>query len=253
MKYWRDFKSGSFFSIFAPPFVSGERLNLQHYIRFYLGFLVYYLGLPLALLLHLFGVYHIRFYAVDVAFLVTGLFSDKVRKAAHLVLICENPDSGFLSLNNYTGMFYPTGRPFFGSRGAVGNSAVSRYLSLFHCMLDLAQRFTTLKGELNAAGDDKALALVLARNYVRSNANYNPNCQKPNDCYDTAYCRGLDSFPPVGTDFSKSTTLLFACLGLGFFLFWYLFDPRSFERTTGFRLSRYLGSFRGIKLPRVLR
>jgi hypothetical protein len=253
MKYWRDFRSGSFLAIFAPPFLVGERLKLQHYVRFYLGFFAYYMGLPLALLLHLLGVYHVRFYALDVALLVTGIFSDKVRKAGHFILVCENPDSGFLSLNNYTGMFYPTSRPFFGSRGSVGNSAVSQYQSLLHCMLDLAQRLSELRDQLNGAGDDRALVLVLARNYVRSNANYTPNCQRPSDCYDTAYCRGLDSFPPVGTDFSKSTILFFACLGLGFFLFWYLLDPRSFERTTGIRLSRYLGSLRGVKLPRLFR
>jgi hypothetical protein len=253
MKYWRDFRNGSFLAIVAPPFLVGERLKLQHYVRFYLGFFLYYMGLPLALFLHLFGLYHIRFYAVDVALLVTGLFSDKVRKAAHFILICENPDTGFLSLNNYTGMFYPTTRPFFGSRGTVGNSAVSRYQSLFHCMLDLAQRLSELQSQLNAAGDDRALVLVLARNYVRSNANYTPNCQRPNDCYDTAYCQGLGSFSPVGTDFSKSTALFFVCLGFGFFLFWYLLDPRSFERVTGVRVSRYFGSLRRLRLPRVFK
>ena len=253
MTYWRDFRSGPFFAIFAPPFVSGERLKLQHYLRFYLGFFVYYMGLPFALILHLFGVYHIRFYALDVALLVTGVFSDKVRKAMHFVLICENPADSFLSLNNYTGMFYPTSRPFFGSKGTLGNSSVSSYQSLFHCMLDAAQRVTTLKDDLNNAGDDKALMLVLARNYPRQNANYTPNCQKPADCYDKAYCEGIEKFSPVGTDFANSKKLFFFCLGLGFFLFWYLIDPRSFERTTGIKLSRYVGRVRGVSLRRLLR
>jgi hypothetical protein len=248
MKYWRDFKhSGSFFAIFPLPYVSGERLKLQHYLRFALGFVIYYMGLPLALLLHLFGIYHIRFYAADVAFLVTGLFSEKVRKAQHFILICEDPADSFLSLNNYTGMFYPSSRPFFGTKGAVGNNSVAQYSSLFHCMLDAAQRMSYLKGDLESAGDNKALMLVLCRNYPRSNANYTPNCQKPNDCYDRAYCDGLEKFPPVGTDFSDSTYLFFACLGVGFFLWWYLIDPRSFERTTGLKISRYTGKLKGLR------
>jgi len=253
MTYWRDFREGSFFAIFAPPFVSGERLKLQHYLRFYLGFFVYYMGLPLALILHLFGVYHVRFYAADVALLVSGMFGDKFRKALHFILICENPSSSHLSLNNYTGMRYPSGRPFFGSKGTIDNSAFASYQSLLHCMLDAVQRLSALKDGINAAGDDKALALVLARNWVRLNANYTPNCQRVNDCYDKAYCEGLDGFSPLGSQFANSKTLFFACLGVGFFLFWYVIDPRSFERTTGVKLSRYLGSLRGVSLKRLLR
>jgi len=253
MTYWRDFRSGPLFAIFAPPFVSGEKLKLQHYLRFYFGFLVYYMGLPPAFILHLFGVYHIRFYAADVALLVSGLFSDKVRKALHFILICENPADSFLSLNNYTGMFYPSERPFFGSKGTVGNSSVASYQSLLHCMLDAAQRISYLKDALNNAGDDKALMLILCRNYPRLNSNYTPNCQKPADCYDKAYCEGLDGFTPVGKQFGNSKTLLFLCLAVGFLLFWYLIDPRSFERTTGIKLSRYVGRVRGISLRRLLK
>jgi len=253
MTYWRDFTGGSFFAIFAPPFVSGERLKLQHYLRFYLGFFVYYMGLPLALFLHLLGVYHIRFYAADTALLVSGMFGEKFRKALHFILICENPSSSYLSLNNYTGMRYPSQRPFFGSKGAIGNSDFAAYQSLFHCMLDAVQRLSGLKDAISAAGDDKALALVLARNWVRLNANYTPNCQRPADCYDRAHCEGLAPFSPVGKQFGNSTVLFFACLGFGFFLFWYLIDPRSFERTTGVKPSRYLGRLRGISLKRLLR
>lgn len=253
MKYWRDFTEGSFFAIFAPPFVSGERLKLQHYLRFYIAFFLYYMGLPLALLLHLFGFYHIRFYTADVALLASGMFNDKARKALHFILICENPSSSHLSLNNYVGMRYPSERPFFGSKGMVENSAFAQYQSILHCMLDVVQRMMGFKDAINGAGDDKALALVLARNYARLSSNYNPNCQKPADCYDKAYCEGMDGFSPVGKDFGTSKTLFFLCLGMGFFLFWYLIDPRSFERTTGIKLSRYVGRLRGVSLKRLLK
>ena len=246
--YYREFTSGPFLAVFAPPFLSGSSLKAGHYIRFYVAFFLYYLGLPLALLLHLFGTYHIRFYALDVVFLSFMYFSDKLRKAGHFILVCENPGNAWLEARNYIGMRAVARRPTASSGSVtISGGSFASYPSLLHCMFDLGlwfEHFESVRADISNAQDDKGISLPLFRIY-EGRGNATPNAQSPKSCYE-AVASGSKSFsdyPPLGS-FGSATVLFFTCAGFGFLFWWWLLDPRGFERSTGIKLSRYTRSLR---------
>jgi hypothetical protein len=239
------FRSGPFLNIFAPPFISGERLQFSHYLRFYVAFFLYYLGLPFALLLHLFSLYHIRFYAADVAILVfspSDLFS-RFRLAVHFILRCENPDAAWLQASNYTGMRYPGQRPFIGEKVTIQGGQFAKYQSLLHCMLDLMIRLTPVPVDLRSE-DDRVLATWLVRNYQGYSGSLDNVPASQRSCY-TEVAAGRQTLASFNLPSFPVSVL---ALSLGFFLWWALLDRRGFERATGVRLGRLRNTLRSLPL-----
>lgn len=227
------FRSGPFLNIFAPPWAVGERLQFSHYLRFYVAFFVYYMGLPFALLAHLLGLYHIRFYAADVAILVfspSDLFT-RFRVAVHFILRCENPDSAWLSAANYTGMRYPSRRPFLGEKTMISGGQFAKYQSLLHCMIDLMLRLTPVPADLRSQ-DDSVLAAWLVRNFQGYSGSLQNIPKGSESCY-TAVATGQSSLRSFSLP-SFPASVLF--LAFGFLFWWVLLDRRGFERFTGLRL-----------------
>lgn len=234
------FRSGPFLAIFAPPWASGERLQFSHYARFFTGWFLYWLGLPVAFLLHLFGFYHIRYYAADVAILVfspSDLFS-RFRVAVHFILRCENPETAWLEVYNYTGMRYPGQRPFFGEKVTISGGQFLKYQSLFHCLADLMVRLTPVPADLRS-NDDKILATWLVRNYQGYSGSLENVPSNQKSCY-TEVAAGRQSLASFNLPSFPVSVL---ALGVGFLSWWALLDRRGFEKATGLRLgsvSKYL-------------
>lgn len=222
--------SGPVLAIFAPPFVRGRDLTSSHFFRFYVAFFLYYLGLPVALPLHLFGVYHIRNYALDVAAFSFGWFAS--RRYLHFILRAESPSSTWLAEYNYTGMKYPTSRPTVASRSSVvvEGSHISKYDSLLHCMFDLLIRLTPAPAPL-VGTDDRAAGQWLRRNYLGRSTNPSPPGSNPYERLELG-TDTLANYKPIPPDYMP-----FVPLALGFFFWWAVLDFRGFSRL----VRRYLG------------
>lgn len=226
--------AGDAMAIIAPPFLSGERLTTTHYVRFYIAFFLYYLGLPVALVLHLFGTYHIRNYALDVAAFAFGWFA--TRRYLHFILKAESPGPLWLRNNNYIGMLYPEIRPFAGQKSSDTVTIrgktyhIAKYQSLLHCMFDLLIRLTPAPAPL-VGTDDRAAGAYLRERYEGT-----PN--RPNPPGQTAYQQlelgttTLSNYKPIPPDFMPLLPL-----ALGFLFWWALLDYRGFSRF----VRRYLG------------
>ena len=231
--------SGNFSAIFAPPIIRGERLIGSHYIRFYLAFFLYYLGLPIALLAHFFGLYHVRNYAADVAFIAWGVLGS--RRYVHFILRAESPAAPWLAINNYTGMHLPSQRPYVGEPYTLSGRRVLKYDSLFHCMFDLAIRLHPYPAALASNNDRQAGAWL--RQYFAGDSNPSQSPRHPYDSLEQGTIT-YKSLKPMPEDFTP-----FAVLALGVFLWWALLDRKSFEKTTGIKLasvSKYLRSIPAI-------
>jgi len=238
-----SFTSGPFLAVFAPPWASGERLTASHYFRFYVAWFLYWLGLPVAYLLHLFGLYHIRFYAADCAILAfspSDLFG-RFRLAVHFILRCENPASEWLEVANYTGMRYPSGRPFLGERVTIRGAAFAKYSSLLHCLIDLMIRLTPVPADLRSQ-DDKVLATWLTRNYQGYSGSLDNVPASQRSCY-TEVAAGRQFLSSFNLPSFPVSVLAF---GVGFLFWWAVLDRRGFERSTGIRLARVRNILRSI-------
>lgn len=233
--------AGSASAILAPPWLSGERLRADHYLRFFLAFFLYYLGLPVALLLHFLGVYHVRNYALDVSAFAFGWFAS--RKYLHFVLRAESPGPTWLRNNNYVGMLYPSVRSFLGSKSSdtvtISGKVyhLARYDSLLHCMVDFMIRMTPAPAPL-LGNDDKAAGAWFRQHYEGKS-------QPPTPPGATIYERletgavTLSQVRPIPPDFMP-----FVPLAIGFLLWWAVLDFRGFSRLVrryiGFDISRLL-------------
>jgi len=192
----------------------------------------------------LFRVYEIRYYAADVAILVfspSDLFS-RFRVAVHFILRCENPAAAWLEANNFTGMRYPSQRPFAGERVTIQGGTFAKYQSLLHCLFDLMIRLTPVAADLRSQ-DDKVLATWLVRNYQGYSGSLQnvPSAQR--SCY-TEVATGARALSAYSLPSFPASVLAW---GLGFLIWWALLDRRGFERATGIRLAFFSRLWRSIR------